>query len=95
MFEAAQKIEADFAYISFMGERDLLKFDKIYRPEDANLSIWAEEIKNIKSQETYVCFSNFYEGHAPESVKKLKRLFGQKTTDVKSLENQGSLFWEI
>jgi len=92
MFEAIGKLANNFAYIRFMGERDLVKFDVIYRHEDTNLQIWKGEIEKIKAENIYIYFSNFYEGHAPESVKKLKRLFGQKTTDVKSLENQGSLF---
>ncbi len=75
-----------------MGERDLLKFDKIYRHEDANLNVWAEEIKTLNSKETYVYFSNFYEGHAPASVNKLKKLLGQETIEPETLENQGSLF---
>ena len=92
MFEAAKKVKTDFAYVRFMGERDLLKFDKVYRREDANLQIWADEIKTLEAKETYVYFSNFYEGHAPASVDKLKKILGQKTVDAETLENQGSLF---
>ena len=92
MFQAIEKLENDFAYIRFMGERDLLKFDKIYRPQDANLQMWKEEIEKIKAKAVFVYFSNFYEGHAPASVNKLKELLRQKTIDAGSLENQGSLF---
>lgn len=92
MFESIGKTENDFAYIRFMGERDLVRFDKIYRAGDANLQMWKSEIEKIKAKTVYIYFSNFYEGHAPESVNKLKRLFGQETTDVETLENQGSLF---
>ncbi len=92
MFQAIGKLENDFAYIRFMGERDLLKFDKIYRPQDANLQMWKEEIENLKAKDVFVYFSNFYEGHAPASVNKLKELLGQKTIEANSLENQGSLF---
>jgi uncharacterized protein YecE (DUF72 family) len=92
MFQAIEKLENDFAYIRFMGERDLLKFDKIYRPQDANLQMWKEEIEKIKAKDIFAYFSNFYEGHAPASVNKLKELLGQKTIDAGSLENQGSLF---
>lgn len=91
-FEAIEKGTADFSYIRFMGERDLVKFDKIYRGADTNLQIWKEEIEKIKAKDIYIYFSNFYEGHAPESVNKLKNLLGQKTIDAIDLENQGSLF---
>lgn len=92
MFQAIGKIKSDFAYIRFMGERDLIKFDKIYREGDANLNIWVDEIEKIKAAEIYIYFSNYYEGHAPESANKLKKLFGQRTIEAVSLENQASLF---
>ncbi len=92
MFEAIGKPTADFAYIRFMGERDLIKFDKIYRHQDTNLQMWKEEIEKIKAKDIFVYFSNFYEGHAPASVNKLKELLGQKIINPQTLENQGSLF---
>ena len=92
MFQAIEKLTADFAYIRFMGERDLVRFDVTQRHQDTNLNIWKKEIEKIKAKDIYVYFSNFYEGHAPESVKKLKELFGQKIVDVSDLENQGTLF---
>lgn len=92
MFEAIKKTKIDFAYIRFMGERDLLHFDKIYRNEDTVLQIWKDEIEKIKAKDIFVYFSNFFEGHAPASVNKLKKLFGQKINEASDLENQGSLF---
>ncbi len=92
MFQAIEKLENDFAYVRFMGERDLLHFDKIYRNEDTLLQIWKEEIEKIKAKNIFVYFSNFFEGHAPASVNKLKKLFGQKIVEASELENQGSLF---
>lgn len=91
-FEAMRRRTADFAYIRFMGERDLMSFDKVLRPQEANLQMWKEEIERLKTKDVFVYFSNFYEGHAPASVNKLKRLFGQKTIEANSLEKQKSLF---
>ena len=92
MFQAIGKLENEFAYVRFMGERDLLKFDKIYRHQDANLQMWKAEIERVKAKDVFIYFSNFYEGHAPASVNKLKALFGQETVEVSSLEKQKSLF---
>lgn len=92
MFQAIEKTRNQFAYVRFMGERDLLSFDRIYRNEDTLLEIWKEEISKINAKEIFVYFSNFFEGHAPASVNKLKELLGQKITDASKLENQGSLF---
>jgi len=91
-FGAIEKLKTDFAYVRFMGERDLTAFDKIYRPQDANLEMWAGEIQRITAREIFVYFSNFYEGHAPASVNKLKKLLGQEITEASDLENQASLF---
>jgi len=93
MFEAAGKVvAADFAYVRFMGERDLTSFEKLQRPQDANLQMWKTEIERLKAADVFVYFSNFYEGFAPASVNKLKESFGQETVDASSLENQASLF---
>ncbi|HEY8562217.1 MAG TPA: DUF72 domain-containing protein [Pyrinomonadaceae bacterium] len=91
-FAAIEKSKTDFAYVRFMGERDLTKFDKIHRHQDTNLEIWKEEIEKLRAREIFVYFSNFYEGHAPASVNKLKKLFGQAITEAAELENQASLF---
>ncbi len=92
MFEAIQKPTANFAYIRFMGERNLTSFNKILRPQDANLQMWTTEIEQLKAKDIFIYFSNFYEGHAPASVNKLKNIFGQKMVEASSLETQNSLF---
>lgn len=92
IFQAIGNLKNEFAYIRFMGERDLLHFDKIYRNEDTVLQIWKEEIEKIKAGNIFVYFSNFFEGHAPASANKLKESFNQKIVAASSLENQGSLF---
>ena len=91
-FGAVERLKTDFAYVRFMGERDLTAFDKIYRHQDTNLEIWKEEIEKLKAQEIFVYFSNFYEGHAPASAGKLKNLLGQEIKEASELEDQGSLF---
>ncbi len=92
MFSAKNKIQTDFGYVRFMGERDLTKFDKIYRNEDTILEIWFEQIKKLEAKNVYIYFSNFFEGHAPISSNKLKKLLKQKIIHPSTLENQGSLF---
>ena len=92
MFSAKNKSKTDFAYVRFMGERDLTSFDKIYRNEDTLLEIWAEQIKQINAENIYIYFSNFFEGHAPASSDKLKKLLNQKIIHPSILEDQGSLF---
>jgi uncharacterized protein YecE (DUF72 family) len=91
IFEAAGTQTADFAYVRFMGERDLARFDVVQRKMDAHLQIWHEHLAEIAVPK-FVYFSNFYEGFAPASANKLKKLFGQETIEPEELENQPSLF---
>ena len=84
----------DFAYVRWMGARDLTHFDRVQRPQDENLRAWSDVLRDLARRGTHVFgyFSNFYEGHAPASANKLKRLLGQATTDPDDLESQPSLF---
>lgn len=94
LFRTVETMNADFAYIRFMGARDLTRFDHIQRPQDSNLQLWAEAITRLCARvpHVYACFSNYYEGHAPASANKLKRLLHQPFTSPADLENQPSLF---
>ncbi len=83
---------ADFAYIRFMGERDLESFDRVVRPQDTNLQLWKEKLESLEATQIYATFSNFYEGLATASVDKLKHLCGQNVVNVKDFETQTSLF---
>jgi uncharacterized protein YecE (DUF72 family) len=77
-----------------MGDRDLSRFDTITRAQDKNLQAWHETITKLRERTSHVFayFSNFYEGHAPASANKLKRLLKQETVEASSLEDQPSLF---
>ena len=92
---AAPLLEAtDFAYVRWMGARDLTRFDEVQRERAANLERWAAAIERLGARlpHTYAYFSNYYEGHAPASANKLKRLLGQHIVGPEDLESQPSLF---
>lgn len=91
IFEAAKTTVADFAYVRFMGERDLTRFDQVQREQNANLELWREVVAEIRVP-TFIYFSNFYEGFAPASANKLKQMFGQTIIEPAQLEDQPSLF---
>ncbi len=85
---------SDFAYVRWMGARDLARFDEVVRPRDLNLEKWAAAIERLRDRVPHICayFSNFYEGHAPASANKLKRLLGEPIVTPDDLEDQPSLF---
>jgi uncharacterized protein YecE (DUF72 family) len=94
MWQLAQQPTATFAYIRWMGERDLTRFDIVQRPQNANLHGWQELIETLRERvaDVYAYFSNYYEGHAPASANKLKRMLGQTIIDPTDMEDQPSLF---
>jgi uncharacterized protein YecE (DUF72 family) len=91
MFAAAP---APFAYVRWMGARDITRFDQVTRPRDENLDLWREAIMRLAARGTdvFAYFSNYYEGHAPASARKLQRLLGQTTVAPDELADQPSLF---
>ncbi len=93
-WQLAEQLTADFVYIRWMGARNLTRFDTVQRPQDENLSAWAKTISRLQKRVplVYAYFSNFYEGHAPASANKLKRLLGQPAVEAADLEDQPSLF---
>lgn len=96
LFRTVEHAAADFAYIRFMGARDLTRFDLVQRPQDANLQLWHEAITRLCARRgvshVYAYFSNYYEGHAPASANKLRSLLNQPVISPADLENQPSLF---
>ncbi|HYP53490.1 MAG TPA: DUF72 domain-containing protein [Pyrinomonadaceae bacterium] len=91
---AAELAGGSSVYVRWMGARDLTSFDRVVRPQDANLRAWAEVVERASSRgaQVFAYFSNFYEGHAPASANKLKRLLGQPAVEPGDLESQPSLF---
>ncbi|MFN2414078.1 MAG: DUF72 domain-containing protein [Pyrinomonadaceae bacterium] len=85
---------SDFVYARWMGARDLTRFDVLQRPQDLNLDKWAAAIEQLSRRvaHVYAYFSNFYEGHAPASANKLKRLLGEAVVTPEDLDDQPSLF---
>ena len=85
---------AAFAYVRFMGARDLTRFDRVQRDRSANLQAWARAVERLGERvpRVYAYFSNYYEGHAPASANKLKRLLGQGWVGPEEIEDQPSLF---
>ena len=92
MLEAFDRVASPFAYIRFMGIRDLPKFDRVYRRRTDVLELWAERIKKLSADEVFIYVDNYFEGHAPATANKLIELLGMTPTDPAELEEQPSLF---
>jgi len=92
MFAAFEKTTAAFAYIRLMGVRDLPKFDRVLRDRSDEIRRWTDRIKRLPAKDVFVYVDNYFEGHAPATANKLKRLLGVEPIDPAALEPQASLF---
>jgi uncharacterized protein YecE (DUF72 family) len=88
------RLTPKFAYVRWMGPRELTEFSKIQINRDRELSEWAEAIEVLSGsvEAIYGYFNNHYQGHSPGSGNLLKRLIGQAVIDPESLIEQPSLF---
>ncbi len=94
MWRLMEQPTAAFAYVRWMGERDLTRFDIVQRVQDENLRKWRDQLVQMceRVPDVFAYFSNFYEGHAPASANKLKRLLNQQTIEATDLDDQPTLF---
>jgi uncharacterized protein YecE (DUF72 family) len=75
-----------------MGERDLEKFDRIYRHRDDVLAQWTSAIKQLRAKEIFIYVDNYFEGFAPETANKLQILLDRPVAQAKEFQEQRSLF---
>jgi uncharacterized protein YecE (DUF72 family) len=92
VFEAARKYEIEFSYIRIMAERDLTKFDRIYRRHDEILQQWADEIGRLHASEVYVYIDNYFEGFAPGTAARVQQFLGIPAKHAEDFQEQPSLF---
>lgn len=92
MFEAIPKLASHLGYVRFLGERDLLQFNAIQRPQDETLRRWSEEIMRIEAGVKYIYTDNYFEGFGPGTANKLKQMLKQPVADFAILDQQPSLF---
>ena len=92
MFDSIGRGNNDFVYIRIMGERDLPRFDRIYRHRDDALDLWAEKIRALHAPQVYIYSDNYFEGFAPGTANKVLYKLGMPPRNPAVLEQQGSLF---
>ena len=84
-----------FQYLRWMGapRRQELS-DNIVDERDDDLEQWAREILYRSGEKpiTYAYFNNDYQGHSPESARRLQKLLGLEPVDVAVLRDQQELF---
>ena len=76
-------VTADFAYLRWIGDREIEVFDQVRVDRREELGNWVEWIEEQREQqlEIYGYFNNHYAGHGPASARGLLTALGQRPPD--------------
>ena len=91
MLQLGPKPTADFTYMRWMGpDRAITDFSREQVDRTAQLELWAEMIGTLTGavSTAYLLVNNHFEGHAPNSLRKLQRLLRVPTIEPEDLRPQ-------
>jgi uncharacterized protein YecE (DUF72 family) len=86
---------ADFGYLRWLGDRPHLSdYSHALWDRSREIDAWGKLLGQLAGQvrEVYGFFNNHYEGHSPESARKLLRRLGERVTGPADLDPQLHLF---
>jgi uncharacterized protein YecE (DUF72 family) len=85
---------APFAYIRWLGPRELTDYSRVQINRDKELQQWAEAFRSLMEKVSLVFgyFNNHFQGHSPASCNEFKERLGLSVISPSSLVIQPSLF---
>jgi uncharacterized protein YecE (DUF72 family) len=85
---------APFAYVRWLGPRELTDYSRVQINRERELQQWAEGFKLLTEEVRIVFgyFNNHFQGHSPASSNDFKKRLGLKVVSPSSLITQPSLF---
>jgi len=100
MLELAQELGqsrmggTEFAYVRWLGSRDLTDYSHVQVDRTAELAQWASVLPPLLARgiDVYGYFNNHYAGHSPASARAFLELIGQRPHDPSEIAPQGELF---
>jgi uncharacterized protein YecE (DUF72 family) len=94
IIEFADRPTTEFAYVRWMGPRELTEFSHIQINRDQEFILWTEAFQKLQQtvRSIYGYFNNHYQGHSPASANHFKQLLGQEIVLPSELEKQPTLF---
>jgi len=95
MLKLAERPTADFGYIRWMGpDRRITDFSAIQIERDDELDLWTDAVRALgaRVREVYGYANNHWQGHSPESIRRLQGRLGLPVTDPARLVSQAELF---
>lgn len=77
--ELARDPPADFAYLRWLGDRSLVRFDRVERNCDASLDVWERLVRALRVtvRDIYGYVNNHYQGHSPATVRAVLARLGE------------------
>lgn len=90
----AARPTTDFAYVRWLGTRELTEFSRVQIEREPEFQEWAAGLTVLRERVAtiYGYFNNFYQGHAPGSANRFKELLGLPVVTPETLSAQPSLF---
>ncbi len=95
MLALTESPTADFAYVRWMGpDRALTDFSHVQANRDDVFKPWVEALRALRPRvrTVYAYFNNHFQGHAPESARRLQEALGEEPVAPAALREQGDLF---
>ena len=93
-FELINNPTASFAYVRWLGPRELTDYSRVQIDRTVELGQWSDAFKKLAKQVPLIFgyFNNHFQGHSPASSNQFKQMIGQRATNPQELVKQPSLF---
>lgn len=77
--ETVARPSADFAYVRWLGDRSLTKFDRVRFERTGSLDAWERLIRALRRgvRDIYGYANNHYQGHSPATIRAVLRRLGE------------------
>ncbi len=94
IFKLIEYQNLNFAYIRWLGPRELTNFGFIQIDRTEEFRQWCEAFEQLtlKTESVFAYFNNHYQGHSPSSCNEFKNLLGLGVISPDTLITQPSLF---
>ncbi len=93
-FELIDDPTARFAYVRWMGLRELTDYSRVQIDRSRELEQWAEAVGKLAAKVPLIFgyFNNHFQGHSPASSNQFKQLLGLEAVSPQELVIQPTLF---
>ena len=78
--ELARQPPAEFAYLRWLGDRSITRFDRVQRDRTSSLDVWERLIRSLRRgvRDIYGYANNHYQGHSPATVRAMLARLGEE-----------------